>query len=45
MSKEKNIAAFFALLRAGLWEDVVVNGEELKVNNLTRIYDPEMVFR
>lgn len=28
----KNIETFFALLRAGLWEDVMVNGEGLMVN-------------
>ena len=31
-TKNRDIAAFFALLRAGLWEDVMVNGEGLMVN-------------
>lgn len=32
MELDKNQQAFFALLRAGLWEDVMVNGEGFMVN-------------
>lgn len=32
LEKNNNIEAFFALLRAGLWEDVMVNGEGFMVN-------------
>lgn len=41
----ENIEAFFALVRAGLWGDVMVNGYGLKVSDLPSAIDYDEVLR
>lgn len=44
VKEDKNIQAFFALVRAGLWEDLPVHGEGLKINDSSKV-DWEEVYQ